>query len=250
MRSICFMNKVVVVCPILDEVITDICFDSILNQESSLGIPIEQIMVVDNSKKGFGEKYKELGMNVYRDPKGHNIGCARAWNLGVGRMFRDDLDYTVIMSSSMMFGPVLQTTFLAQMQTFWGSNVIEANGHGWHLIAFHRRVFEQIGVFDTNFYPAYFEDVDFGRRYYISQLSGRWENVWLNAISQGHGLHQKRGHVYAPATPLLQYYELKWGGGKGNEKFSLPFEDKPISYFPQYEIEELVEMYHFGGHYW
>lgn len=245
-----YMNKVVVVCPVLNEEISDICFNSIFTQESSLGIPKENFLLVDNSKHGFAQKYRTEGVSLYRDPKGHNLGCARSWNMGVGKMFAEDAEYLVIMSSSMMFGPVLQTTFLAQMQTFWGANAIEATGHGWHLIAFHRSIFQQVGIFDTNFYPAYFEDVDFGRRIYISKLSGTWQNVWINAISQGHGLHQHRGHVYAPATPLLQYYELKWGGGKGNEQWELPFNGKPISYFPNYEIEELVEMYHFDGHYW
>jgi len=234
------MDKVLVVCPVVDERISDTCLYSILKYPSSLGITESQILLVDNSEHGFAAKY---GIRFIRSEVGHNLGVARAWNLGVQEVLDKKLDYLVLMSASMYFGPILHCTFLTQMQTFWGSNVIEATGHGWHLIAFNRRVFETIGMFDENFYPAYFEDVDFGRRIYLSQMNGKWENVWINAISQGNALHVRSEMVSAPATPLLKYYEEKWGGGKENEKFMTPFNTGDMTYWPKNDIETLVKKY-------
>lgn len=235
--SIMSQDKLFCVLPLLHPGISEDCIRSIEKEGSSLGILPDRILVVDNSQEGFGDKYLERGFKSYRDPNGHNIGVARAWNLGAEEVITKKLDYLVIISASMYFGPVHQCTFFTQMQSHWGEKMIEADGHGWHLIAIHRSVFETIGLFDTNFYPAYFEDVDFSRRMRMVGLQGGYSKVWVNAISQGNALH--RNFVDCKAQPLLEYYSAKWGGGKMEEKFDLPFGDKEIGYFPEKSIAEL-----------
>jgi hypothetical protein len=236
-------DKLLVVCPILDERTTDICLNSIVDYPNSFGIDQSKILLVDNSKVGFGSKYESMRFRVYRDPNGHNLGCSRAWNLGVREVIENNLDYLVVLSASMMFGHVLNGTFLTQLQTHWGENFIEAVGHSWHLIAFHRTVFEKIGLFDENFYPAYFEDCDFGRRIHLSKFDGKWNKVWINALSQGNALHIRAKMVSCPPAPLLKYYEEKWGGGKGNEKFDKPFGGCDMGYFPKLTITEIAKKY-------
>lgn len=236
-------DKLLVVCPVLDERTTDVCFNSIVDYPNAFGIDQSKILVVDNSKSGFAHKYESMRFRVYRDKDNHNLGCSRSWNIGAREVLENNLDYLVVLSASMQFGRVLNGTFLTQMQTNWGAPVIEATGHGWHLIAFHRSIFEKIGLFDENFYPAYFEDVDFGRRIYISGFEGKWENVWINAMSQGNALHVRGKFVSCLPVPLIQYYEQKWGGGKGNEKWLKPFGDRDIRYFPNSSIPEVAIKY-------
>lgn len=233
-----------VVLPILTSTYADICVESMMTDGSSSGFAREDVLVVDNSRDGFCRDRYHLP--TYRDPDGHNLGVARAWNVGARTVLERGLDYLVILSASMQFGPMLHTTWVEQMERFWGHPAIECDGHSWHLIAFHRGVFETIGLMDEAFYPAYFEGIDFGYRMRQHGLEGAWPRCWVNVLSQGSALHNTV--VSTPATPLLDYYRAKWGGDKGEEAFVLPFGDRPIDYIESDPIPVLAQRYGLGEH--
>jgi hypothetical protein len=232
------MGGLLTVIPIITHTYAQRCVESICHRSSALGVPLDDILVVDNTRDGSADRY---GIRTHRDPDGHNLGVARAWNVGAREVLEQGLDYLLLMSSVMVFGPVLHTTWLEQMQRFWGENVIECDGHSWHLIAFHRRVFERVGLFDENYYPAYIEGLDLSYRMRQVGWEGGWRRCWVNALSQGHALHNEV--VSCPADPLLSYYAAKWGGKKGEETFALPWGDKPLDYFEDVPIPELAERY-------
>jgi hypothetical protein len=233
--------QVLVVIPVADVELGERCLLSATMDNSASGIDPKDILVVDNTRLGNALSFlpSSLGVQYYRDPDNHNIGVPRAWNIGARKVVEEQLDYLVIMSQSMLFGPIKETTWIKQMETFMGENVIESDGHSWHLIALHRRLFEKVGYFDENFYPGYFEQIDWCYRLELNNLQGAWARVWVNALSQTVGHHSDL--VLAP--PLLDYYREKWGGDKGEEKFELPFGDKPIGYFPDNSIPDLAEKY-------
>lgn len=230
--------KNLVLIPVIDRITADKCIESILMLNSAAEINPEDIRIVDNTKEGLGHYYD---LNVYRDPENHNLGVPRAWNIGVREILQkgSEYDYVTLMSASMLFGPIKETTWTRQMRTFEGANCIESEGHSWHLIAFHKRIFERIGLFDENFYPGYFEAIDFAYRLKMCNLEGGWPHIWVNALSQDVGRHSDL--VLAP--PLLEYYRQKWGGDKGEEQFVLPFQDKPLGYFEDHSIPELALKY-------
>lgn len=232
------MENLLVILPVITPTYADKCIESMFMEDSSFGIPKENVLIVDNSKDGFAKKY---GIGTARDLDGHNLGVARAWNVGIDEMMMRGYDYLVILSASMLFGPRLHCTLLEQYKTNWGESVIEVTGHSWHLIAFHRRVFEKVGKFDSNFFPAYFEAVDYSYRMRMVGMEGNWTHIWVNAMSQGRALHNEI--VHTPADPLLKYYREKWGGDKGEEKYTLPFGDKPLDYFEDISIPELAKKY-------
>lgn len=235
--------QILVVIPVADSTYGMMCVSSILKDNSASGIKASDILVVDNTKHGLGDASVWDKVSIYRDPDGHNIGVPRAWNIGARKVVEEQLDYLVIMSQSMLFGPIKETTWVKQMETFNGYDVIENTGNSWHLIAIHRRIFETIGYFDTNFHPGYEEAIDFHRRMQLAGFKnkgdGHWTNVWVNALSQTVGHHSN----LVLAKPLLEYYDRKWNGSKGNEKFSLPFGDKPLDYFVERPIPELAKKY-------
>ena len=233
------MNGLLCVLPVMLTETADICINSLQREDSAAGLDRSEILVVDNSRDGWADQ--RYGMRTHRDPAGHNLGVARSWNLGARQVLDDGLDYLVIMSASMQFGPAMHTTWKAQMETFWGHNVIECDGHSWHLIALHRRLFETIGLFDENFYPGYFEQIDWCYRLRMVGLEQGFVHVWVNALSQGAGLHAPA--ISLPADPLLDYYAAKWGGPKGEELWRHPYETKPLGYFEDVPIPVLAERY-------
>lgn len=230
--------SLLVVLPVIDTTTTDICVESILMPDSAAGFGGKDMLLIDNTREGdIADRYN---LRTYRDPDNHNLGVARAWNVGAREVLDRGLDYLVLLSSSMQFGPAMHTKWTWQMKTFWGSPIIEGEGHSWHLIAIHRDMFLRVGLFDPAFYPAYIEAIDFDRRLRLSGIGG-WPRAWVNALSQGTGLALPL--VSCPAGPLLQVYKDKWGGEKSAETYSLPYGDKPLDYIVEEPIEVLAERY-------
>lgn len=235
------MTKLLVVLPVITPTYADICVESILRPDSAFGIHRDDVLVVDNSKDGFAHKY---GLRTYRDADGHNLGVARSWNVGVDEVLERGLDYLVILSCTVQFGPILHTTWLRQMEEFWGSRVVEHNALSWKLIALHRTIFEKVGRFDPALYPAYFEQTDLCRRLHLVGWEQGFIRVWCNAMAMAVAGHI--GAVNCPAEPLLKHLAAKWGGKKGEETFVQPWGDKPLDYIVEEPIEVLAERYRLG----
>lgn len=234
------MSGLQVVLPVMYVESADRCINSTLSKECSSGIEPEELLIVDNSRDGFAKK-RYPNLEVHRDPNNHNLGVARSWNIGARIVLEQKLDYLVILSASLEFGPLLHTTWRGQMERYWGRNMIEAMGHSWHLIAIHRDMFEMVGLFDENFYPAYEEQIDFGHRQELLGVQAGYTTQWVNAMSWGHANHI--WEIHAPNPPLVEYYISKWGGIKGEEKWDKPFSDKPIDYWEERSIPELAKKY-------
>lgn len=241
------MSGLLAVLPVIDTEYTETCIDSMQRSDSAFGVAAEDVLLIDNTRNGdlwnptrSGRDVFHRGMRVHRDIDGHNLGVARAWNVGAREVLERGLDYLVIMSASMLFGPDMHTTWLRQMTTFWGSDLIESEGNSWHLIAIHRSCFERVGLFDENFYPAYEESIDWGYRAMQVGIV-HWPRAWVNAMSQGTGMALPL--VSCPWGPLRDYYVSKWGGVKGEEKWVLPFGDKPLDYWEEVAIPDLAAKY-------
>jgi len=245
------VSGLLVVLPVLVAETADACIKSILRPDSSFGIPPEDILVVDNSRDGFAAKYTAEGFRYYRDPNGFQLGTSRAWNVGARSVLAESRDYLVILSASMLFGPVLNATWLWQMERVWGQErVIESEGHSHHLIAFHRCVLETVGLWDENFW-CYVEAEDYSYRMRQVGWEGGWYRAWVNALSTRVAGHLQ--YFSVPYEPLAEWRRHKWGGDKGSERWTKPFGNKPIDYWPEVTIPELAERYNMGprfGRWW
>ncbi len=84
----------------------------------------------------------------------------------------------------------------------------------------------EMGPFDDNFRPAYFEDLDMHRRIF---LSGRRTASFGGARFYHHTARTTAGDPALRATGdanfarNLAYYTRKWGGPPREEKFTVPF---------------------------
>lgn len=163
-----------------------------------------------------------------------NKGVPASWNRGIDYMTYHEADWLVIVSAACRFSPVGGMDLIDQLDPD-GFPVVEARYVGWHLIAFHRQVFDKVGRFDENFYPAYWEDCDFSRR--LALAYGLEPPFWtkveveVTVESFAHGL-QLAG-VKADPEALAGYYRAKWGGDPSAETFTTPFDSgRPLSWWP------------------
>ncbi len=163
-----------------------------------------------------------------------NIGVPASWNAGIDHLEADGVDWLVIVSAACRFSPLGGMDLIDQLEPA-GVPIVEARYVGWHLIAFHADVFAAVGRFDENFFPAYWEDCDFGRRVALTfEQSEVWTKVEVEVTlaSFAHGI-EKAG-VYINPDNLAGYYETKWGGMPGAEKHATPFDSgRPVSWWPE-----------------
>lgn len=154
----------------------------------------------------------------------HNRGVPASWNLGIDRMESRGSEWLVIVSAACRFGPEGGSDLLAALEatTF---PVVEAQYVGWHLIAFHRNVFADVGRFDENFFPGYWEDCDYGYRLSLAYdlAPPFWTKTLVNVTleSFAHGI-QLAG-VEVDPEKLAAYYVEKWGGPPSQETYRVPF---------------------------
>ena len=185
-----------------------------------------------------------------------NRGVAASWNIGIREMYARDADWLIIISAALRFGEAGGLDMLREIDKH--QDALVCQGLGWHFIAFSRRIIDAVGLFDENFYPAYFEDNDYGRRISLwlrrqgdactycvhcgtedvsrhrpgcSDPEGgwiespSWPRVEVDGVVAGNGHGVRLGGVKDEPQKLLDYYEAKWGGPRGSEVFDLPFGD-------------------------
>jgi GT2 family glycosyltransferase len=89
-----------------------------------------------------------------------------------------------------------------------------------------KSVFDKVGYYDVNLYPAYFEDNDYARRCdllnikYGTVLSAIFYHFWSRTIYEG-GAGDLNRRTFERNR---RYYIRKWGGQVGSETFTIPFD--------------------------
>lgn len=198
---------------------------------STMQFSPENIIAVDNTQK--------------------NLGVSRSWNLGIDKMKTDDTSWLIVVSTAIRFKRGgLDMIDVLQQRT--DQNVLEAmNVFGWHLIAFNRRLIDKVGKFDENFYPAYFEDLDYSIRiqktFHLDNSNPLWDKIDVDVVDTGMSQSIKLGLIDAPAAPLIEYFQRKWGRHPGEyqrPEYNHPFNDEnnELDYWPLNDtVERLIK---------
>lgn len=173
----------------------------------------ERIILVDNTVEGLSMTRSHKGIHY---AAGGNIGIAASWNIGVQAVLAAQVDYLIIVSTSVEFTDSGGFEWVEHLGK--DRRGLEANGLGWHLVAIGRPVFEAIGGFDSQFF-AYYEENDFLRRMLLAGLrtddEGVGPHVDADARLEGTALHfDSPGVDYVNAGRV---YQVKWGGAPGAE---------------------------------
>ncbi len=185
-----------------------------------------------------------------------NIGVGRAWNMGVRLLLKEKLDYLVILSATMRFTDGLND-FVKHIEMNLNPWGLETQ-HGWHCIALTRKTFETVGLFDENFYPAYYEDSDYIRRMELLGIHNpmsatqRIPKVDIQAGFEGNAHGIRKSNINVNMGACLQYFIDKWGHEPRYDDqryrdllYKWPFNNpnNDIKYWPVNSIEELKERY-------
>jgi hypothetical protein len=194
--------------------------------------PSSRIIVDDNGNAPLGEI---AGFEVLRPDR--NIGCAGAWNLLCRTGFERGADSVFLINGDCAVAP---DTFARMMAS--ERRLVAA--HGFSCFRLDRAVWQAIGEFDEQYYPAYWEDTDYRRRLQLAgEVLDEWPFEETARPSYGRAVYRSgithgwliEGTGYQGSTGEKQAwfqkrweanrerYVAKWGGMPGEETFSTPF---------------------------
>lgn len=236
--------KFLILLPVIVESVADKCLDTIDP------VYYKNILIIDNTKDSIKHR---AGISYEHHPE--NLGVARSWNIGAHKVVKDKLDYLIIISATMLFQDGLRDFIeaLEANKNRWG---LETQ-HIWHCIALNRNMIERCGYFDENFYPAYYEDSDYIRRWELSGIHNtmsqthRLPKVQVNATHQGDA-HAMKSGIKVNMDASRNYFIKKWGfeprydtQENRDKLYTAPFNNPEnyVDFWEPHSIEELKKAY-------
>lgn len=185
---------------------------------ATVDIPVEKLIVIDNSADGITQGMEGEGRVIVR--LHHNIGVAPAWNLGI-RM-SPLAPWWCFVNNDMLFA----RGDLAR--------IVEAIGRSdlvWlpdmATFAITPDAIERVGWFSEEFVPAYFEDNDYAYRcrlagVHIEVLSPHFVGIPASSTIRSDRRLARENNRTFPFNE--SHYIEKWGGPPERERFRTPFD--------------------------
>jgi len=152
---------------------------------ATIKVPRENILLIDNTSQ--------------------NIGVAASWNKGIEQMRERGCKWLILLSASVRFGEAGMQDFIDVIEKTTDDFMACEPSHGWHCIAIRSTVFDRVGTFDENFYPGYFEDLDYGYRVILNadKLKGK-HKVYADVYNAGFSHGTMLGKVKVQKDLLRQ----------------------------------------------
>ena len=208
----------------------DLCLKLIDSIEKGSLLP-DYYYIIDNGgtfKEYISDKILPKNIIVYNPEK--NIGVATSWNY----FLLNCEGYLFIINDDIEVGNnVLKEMYDKKVELEQDKRyVIVSKDHPapYSLFLLHFSIKDTIGLFDENFYPAYFEDCDYSYRikllncleHKMQNLDIKHENSATMKEKQNRGFDMQKEH-HNLFLKNQKYYIDKWGELPFNEKYTTPF---------------------------
>jgi len=128
-------------------------YDLLDNLLESINYPVENILIIDN-----GGSYKSNKENVLVLNMPTNLGVAASWNLGI-KLFPKAPYWTFMAIDAGLLSDTLEKTTV-----YSNEDVIVISNYGFSYFSIGRNIIQSVGLFDENYFPAYYEDTDWEKR--------------------------------------------------------------------------------------
>jgi GT2 family glycosyltransferase len=209
---------------------------------------------------GYDDTLLEKILNLSRErpnttflPYGINRGLSRSWNEGIRFSRQCSDEFTLLLNDDLHFVEGGFQEFIRFARSYSGEyGLISVRGLeiGHSQFAGHifrqdlacciigRRAIDEVGYFDTNFYPAYFEDMDYKFRLSLANLPIVAPEATLaeHERSSTARISEKIASSFEENVRRnREYYRKKWGGDVENEAYRHPFNDENRSIRLEFE---------------
>ena len=211
----------------------------------AMDFPTTEILIYDNGEQHIGRKltqfrnisglrkeYSGLANITVLGGEGDNIGVAGAWNVLCEMAFRTYSHALILNDDIYLKSTEYEMNSIAD-------GMIEDNvdffachrDYDFSAFLISARCFTKVGQFDDNFVPAYLEDMDYLYRMSLHAEVGTIKYDFVPALNplifrRSSTLEKEPELISGYIQKNLAYYEKKWGGKVGEEKFKEKFGNK------------------------
>lgn len=168
--------------------------------------------------------------NVYKINPSEHLGASGGWNRILNYAFnKNDYDVVIIVGSDTEMKEGFLEAFLKDHEE---KNPDFSCGRdtGFNCFAVNRKCYRNVGTFDENFFPAYYEDNDYDRRvrlshetiiYDICGETGLLEHYGSATIRKDNDFNSANGVTFSINK---EYYIRKWGAAPPDpDVYETPF---------------------------
>lgn len=222
--------------------------------ESLLIPPTGAFLMIDN---GSDDETKTHTMTMAKVPDVYvcrfeeNKGVSSAWNTALALGFEDmRADEVIILNNDILMsddtikkiiddlrgenvGLATATDVMGECATeeeFFAKKAPDLNTYieepDFACFGINKKCFEQVGYFDENFYPAYFEDNDYHYRMRLANLhaiKNKNNYFWHYGSKTLNTTPTKKAWFGEKYSQNALYFQVKWGGKPGEEVYKQPF---------------------------
>jgi GT2 family glycosyltransferase len=202
------------------------CIDSALASR----VAPDVIYVVDNSGHQYPAKWQDrYAGRVLVHVAPSNYGVAKSWNILISIAPGEDI---ILSNDDIAFAPDTIQLLLAEAERNRRAGIVSAiEGQRFALFWLNRTAYEEVGPFDEQFYPAYFEDNDYHRRLTLAH----WESpIAFSAVAHETSATYKAKDQAAQSQHHQDFrrcrelYIRKWGGLPGEEIYTTPYGENRV----------------------
>ena len=179
--------------------------------------PNTSIIVLDNGKQNIDSKIQHPNLLVVETEK--NIGVAASWNVLCDLIYKNH-DYALILNDDVYLGllePMVIKFIESNKKDFYVAS------QDWCAFILPKNTFNDVGKFDENFFPAYFEDNDYHYRMRLIQKSFHKTPILNPIVYRASCTISRNSKLNDGFHNLKEFYIKKWGGEPTKEIFKTPF---------------------------
>jgi GT2 family glycosyltransferase len=213
----------------------------------SIDVPVKHIIIVASPGTFTSAQYRHLdfmNFNTCVITSARHVGVSEAWNIIVALSYRQPWILIIACDTYLLRGSLNTLIHHMKNETREGkakahyityANINQENNYAlWNCFAFEMRLFLELGLFDENIFPAYYEDTDYNLR---MGASGIESDVLKNVIGV-HGDKNIQGYITGVRdfkSSMMRtvkvghclnglYFKTKWGcSSDGTCRFKRPF---------------------------
>ena len=181
--------------------------------------PNIDILIVDN---GINQQINTLNPKLRLFSQTSNLGVSASWNLICKTAFDEGFTHVLMLNDDIEL--VLKEQDLLDTIAKHPIDTLLVQSGTWCVICIPKKVFETIGNFDEQFYPAYFEDDDYERRIkmqsevFVKREPGLDPTLYRNSMTIS-----KEPRLNSNFERNKKLYIAKWGGEPHKETFGSPY---------------------------
>lgn len=181
--------------------------------------PNIDILIIDN---GVSQQINTQNPKLRLFSQTSNLGVSASWNLICKTAFDEGFTHVLILNDDIeLVRP--EVDLLNTIGQHQNDTLLVQSGT-WCVICIPKKVFEKVGHFDEQFFPAYFEDNDYERRImlqsevFVKREPGLDPTLYRNSMTIS-----KEPRLNSNFERNRKLYIAKWGGEPHKETFGSPY---------------------------